>query len=335
MGLRAVTAPALLFATLYNRLGTIQEALEGAGWEVLACQKPDEALEHLQHTPIAAVFCDEYLRGASPAGFLAWSRRVAPELPFYLFAMNADSARITGPHAADEVLPFPPRAGTLPRPGAAAGTKAVDAGVPLQGRRDLLPLTSLLDMMGIARQSGVIHLEGERAGIVALDHGVLQHVETDTGHTGIRALAELIAVEDGSFRVDPYRPPKRRTLATPVATALTEATKLLDEVARDRVLLDAVLRTFPDVRGVATGYPLGQAAGVGRGDAATAFELARRLLEANRGVLGKITHLCAESEDGAVAVVAYGEGNLLAATAAPGKSLRLLAALAQAVRGGR
>jgi DNA-binding IclR family transcriptional regulator len=72
---------------------------------------------------------------------------------------------------------------------------------------------------------------------------------------------------------------------------------------------------------------------VGHGDAATAFELARRLLEANRGVLGKITHLCAESEDGAVAVVAYGEGNLLAATAAPGKSLRLLASLAQAVRG--
>lgn len=335
MGPRVVTAPALLFATLYSRLSTIQDALEGAGWEVLACQRPNEALEHLQHTPIAAVFCDEYLRGASPAGFLAWSRRVAPEVPFYLFAMQADTAGIAGPHAADEVLPFPPRAPTLPLPGGGAGTKAEDAGVPLQGGRELLPLTSLLDMMGIARQSGVIHLDGAHTGIVVLERGVLQHVETASGHTGIRALAELIAEEDGSFRVDPYRPPKRRTLAIPVATALTEATKLLDEVGRDRGLLDAVLRAFPEVRGAATGYPLGQAPGVGHGDAATAFELARRLLEANRAVLGKVTHLCAESEEGSVAVVAYGEGNLLAATAAPGKSLRLLAALAQAVRGVR
>lgn len=342
MGTRIVTAPALLFATLYNRLHAIQEALEAGGWGVVACQRPEEALEHLRHTPVAAVFCDEYLRGASAAGFLAWSRRLAPERPFYLFSLQPDRARVAGPHDPDEVLPFPPDPATLPRPDGAAGRTAAAGATasgaaapeatPLQGERALLPLGSLLDMMGMARQSAWIELDGATRGVVALQDGVLRHVETSDGVTGIRALAQLLAAEEGGIRVEPYRAPRRSTLSVSAATALTEATKRIDELARDRALVQAVARALPEVRGVAAGYPLDHTPSAGYGDAAETFRLATALLDAHRAVVGAVTHLSSESEAGAVALVRYGEQNVLAATAASGKSLRLLAALAQSLR---
>lgn len=334
-----MTPDALLIATLYNRLTVLQEALESVGWNVQACQKPSEALQRLRTEAISAVFCDEYLRGSSPSGFLAWSRRVDPERPFYLFSVHPDRTAnlTTGTTTAppDEVLPFPPQLETLPSPPSTAEKRpvpATHASMPLQGDIALLPLASLLDMMGIAQQSGCVFVEGEAEGLVVLEKGVLQHIETRLGQQGVRALAEMIHARSGSFRVEPYRAPKRKTLMLPAATALTEAAKLLDELDRDRALVSLVRKAAPNARAVVTGYPLSQAATFGEGDVAPAFALATKLFEANRSVLSKVSHLSAEGDGVAVALVTYGEGNLLAATGASGQSLKLLAALAQAVR---
>ncbi len=329
-----MTANALLLATLYNRMSTLQEALETAGWNVLAYDDPRQALERLQGEALEAVFCDEYLRGASPAGLLAWSRRVAPGVPFYLFAMNEGSVRFSGAQGPDRVLRFPPRPADVPRPQQAPRAPALgDAEVPLQGDLALLPLESLLDMMGIARQSAVIVLDAEPGGHVVLENGVLRHVESTGGQLGVRALAELLRVQGGSFRVEPYSAPKRKTLNIPAATGLTEAAKLLDEIERDRGLVDAAHEACPSAHGIASGYPLSPTPSYGVGDMTQAFTAGRRLLEATRGAVSKLSHLCVEGEDGSVAVVVYGDGNLLAAHGPTGQSLRLLAGLSRAVRG--
>ncbi len=329
-----MTPTALLIATLYNRMTVLQEALEGAGWHVIACQNPSDALQRLRHDPITAVFCDEYLRGSSPGGFLAWCRRVDPDRPFYLFSMHPDGGLSPSSTAPDEILPFPPQPATLPRPPSTEvrKTPATHASMPLQGDVSLLPLASLLDMMGIAHQSGLLYLEGAASGVVVIDKGILQHIETDEGQQGVRALAELMSAESGSFRVEPYQAPKRKTLMLPAATALTEAAKLLDELGRDRKLVASARKLVPAARAVVAGYPLSRAPNCGDGDSGNAFGVACRLFEANRTVLGKVTHLCAEGESEAVALVTYGEGNLLAATGNTGQSLKLLAALAQALR---
>lgn len=333
MVLRPVEAVALLIATQPDRSATLQQALASAGWQVAAATEPQEALGRLRSGGLAAVFCDDYLRGASPGGFLAWCRRVAPGLPFYQFATDPNASRRTF-YSPDAVLPFPPEPGKLPRPPRGGGTsQASDApAVPLEGDLRTMPLGGLLDMMAVASQSAVIRVAGDVEGVLVMDRGVLQHAEAGAGVLGVRAVAELIAAREGSFRVEDYVPPARRTLSLPTITALTEAAKLADELARDRVLVERARRDLPGALAVVAGYPLSPAAIVGDGDMRAAFDRAARLVEVNRAGIGRFTHLCLETEEDAIALVVFGEGRILAATGARGKSVRLLTALSAALR---
>ncbi len=124
----------------------------------------------------------------------------------------------------------------------------------------------------------------------------------------------------------------RRTLSLPTSTALTEAAKLADELARDRSLVDRARRDLPEAHAVVAGYPLSPAAIVGEGDMRVAFDRATRLLEVTRTGVGRFTHLCLENDEGAIALVVYGDGRILAATGPRGKSVRLLTALSAALR---
>ena len=334
MGLRTVNAVALLIATQPDRAATLERALVAAHWRVEAADEPQRALERLRAGGLSAVFCDDYLRGASPGGFLSWSRRLAPELPFYIFANDPSAPRraFATPNA---VLPFPPDAARLPAPGTVqlSGDAGERAEVPLQGELELMPLGGLLDMMAVAGQSAVVRVAGELEGELVMDHGVLQHAEAGHGILGVRAVAELIAVHRGSFRVEPYQPPRRRTLSLPTTAALTEAAKLADELARDRELVTQVRHSVPEARAVVAGYPPSPGAIVGDGDLRQAFDTGTKLLEANRAQVGRFTHLCLENDEGSVALAVYGEGRLLVATGPRGKSMTLLAALAAALRG--
>lgn len=333
MFLRSVEAVALLIATQPDRSQTLQQALSSADWQVVAETEPREALRRLRSGGLAAVFCDDYLRGASPGGFLAWCRRIVPGLPFYQFASDPNAARKTS-YAPDAVLPFPPEASRLPRPprGGASSQATEEAGVPLEGDLTTMPLGGLLDMMAVVRQSAVVRVTGEVEGVLFMDRGVLQHAEAGVGVLGVRAVAELIAARGGSFRVEDYLPPPRRTLSLPTATALTEAAKLADELARDRALVQRSRRDLPAAHAVVAGYPLSPAAIIGEGDMRAAFDRAARLLEVNRAGIGRFTHLCVETDEGATALVVYGEGRILAATGPRGQSVRLLTALSAALR---
>jgi hypothetical protein len=329
-----VDAVALLIATQPDRSARIEASLTNRSWRVVAEQHPQQALERLRAGGWSAVFCDEYLRGASPGGFLAWARRIAPGLPFYQFATDPDAPQRAFA-TPDAVLPFPPDPVRLPpAPVTGAASEAADgAQVPLQGDLDTMPLGGILDMMAVAQQSAVVRVSGGTQGELVLDRGVLQHAAAGDEALGLRAVAELITLKEGSFRVESYRPPRKRTLSLPTATALTEAAKLADELDRDRTLVARVRHALPAARAVAAGYPPSPGAIVGEGPMREAFDTACRLLEANRPQVGRFSHLCLEPEEGALAIVMYGEGRLLVATGDRGTSLRLLAALSAAVRG--
>jgi hypothetical protein len=321
---------ALLIATIYSRLSVIQAALAEAGWQVHAFQRPKEALESLKGHGYQAVFCDEDLKGASAVGFLAWTRRISSELPFYLIAAGREPLHfrpsVTQP---TEVISFPPVPETLPLP-AGPGTLTPPPQAlpqtPLSGNTSLVPLTDLLEMMGVAAQSAIVVLDS--SGSVFVEDGKLVHAEA-ARLVGLKALARLIALEC-DFRVRPYRRPERATIGLPVATAMTEAARMADEQQRYAELMAAVRRQCPAVTDMAAGYLRG-AFSQGCGEAAALFELAQKLLAHSPPGIGRITELSLASESSALALSLFGDDNLLAAKAPAEFRTRLYAAVQSAV----
>lgn len=320
---------ALLIATIYSRLSIIQTALGEAGWQVQAFQDPKEALESLRSHGYQAVFCDEDLKGASASGFLAWTRRVSRELPFYLIAAGREPSRHASTAQPTEVISFPPVPGLLPLP-VGSGTltpppQTPPPQTPLSGNTSLVALADLLEMMGVAGQSATVVLES--SGRIFVKDGKLVHAEA-AKLDGLRALARLIALEC-DFRVLPYRPPKRATIGLPVATAMTEAARLADEQQRYAELMAAVRRECPAVTDMAAGYLRG-ALSQGYGGAADLFDLAQKLLEHPLGI-GRVTELSLTSESSALVLSLFGDDNLLAAKAPAEFRGRLYAAVHSAV----
>ncbi len=331
-------ATAVLIATMQHRRSALERALTRAGWSVVGYPDVAGALEHLRTKPYAAVFCDELLRGASAGGFLVWSRRIAPEAPFWVIAASGDEAAVGAHQRPDGVIPFPPDEARLPTPAAAsrASPAQPESGdVPLEGRTGLVALADLIDMLALTAASGVIAIDGGMLGQVYLHEGRLEHAECrhDGGETsGVRGLARLLEHEDVPFRVLPYRAPSRRTFHVPTAAALTEAARLVDERQRDAALLDVVMSECADALGVAVGYALGERPADVRGDGAAAFAQGVQALAAVKPVAGHVTHLALEGDSRALAVLRFGEDHVLAALAPRGRSLVLLSALAKAVR---
>lgn len=329
----------LVLATMVNRLETLQKGLEGIGWQVDSTGQPQEALDLLKARPFAAVVCDEYLRGASPAGFLAWTRRLAPEAAFYLVCINCADMSFLGSHEPDGVIEFPPTPESLPRPHPEARRSRSSESsheVPLEGNTSLVPLVDLIEMLGVIGRSAVISLDGGDRGRVVMNGGALVHAEakTETGSSvsGIAALARLMVMSDLDYRVTGYAPPARRTIHLSTTNALAEAARMHDERSRNQELFAQIERACPQLESIAIGYALSQQPAQGSGTASTeVFEAAQNLLERSATVLGKTQRLAAETHDHAYAVLVFGDDNLIAATAEPGHAAELLSAMVAAV----
>lgn len=329
---------AVLIATMHHRRSALERALVSAGWQPTVYQDAAAALEHLRTKPYGAVFCDEYLRGASAGGFLAWSRRIAPDVPFYVIAVTGDEAALGTHHRPEGVLAFPPDEATFPRPKRPSrwdAPAAASRDLPLEGRTSLVRLSDLIEMLALSAASSVIALGGGLIGRAYLREGRLEHVVSmhdDVETSGVRGLARLLDLDDVEFQVLPYRAPSRRTLHVPTTAALTDAARLVDEQRRDAALLDAVRAGCSDTTGVAVGYPLSEQPSDSRGEGQTAFTLGAQLLDAVKQPAGQVSHLALESERHAVAAVRFGENRLLAALAPRGRSMVLLSALSKAIK---
>lgn len=329
---------AVLIATMQHRRRTLEGALVRSGWQPTVYSDVAAALEHLRTKPYGAVFCDEYLRGASAGGFLVWSRRIAPKAPFYVIAVTGEEAALGTHHSPEGVLAFPPDDAKFPRPLKASRWDAPapeSRDLPLEGRTGLVRLSDLIEMLALTAASGVIALGGGLIGRAYLREGQLEHVVSiheDVETSGVRGLARLLDLDDVEFQVLPYRAPSRRTLHVPTAAALTDAARLIDEQRRDAALLDAVRAGCSDTTGVAVGYPLSEQPSDSRGEGQSAFTLGVQLFDAIKHPAGQVSHLALESERHAVAAVRFGEGRVLAALAPRGRSMVLLSALSKAIK---
>ncbi len=334
--------PALVIATFQQRLAVLVAAVEGAGWRAEGFSDARTALDALRGGSYGLVVCDGYLRGASPSGFLAWSRRIDPARPYYVVQAADAVPRTRATEGPDGVLTFPPAAGSLPRPPGdghpATLTEAphpAAAELPLEGTTSLVPLPDLIEMLALAGDGALVTLHAGARGRLWLDGTTLVHVEADDEghtHTGVRALAHLLACPPAEFEVEPFAAPPRRTVHVPTPAALTEAARLVDETRREASLLRTVADAVPDVLGLAVGYPLNDAPTTTLLDGATAFGVAKELLEGARVRVGTASHLAIEGDRHAFAALRFGEGSVVAAFAPRGRSLLLLSALTKAVR---
>ena len=334
---------ALVIATIYNRLKTIQGALSEVGWQVNSFQDPREALGSLRTIHYSAVFCDELVRGASVSGFLAWTRRVSPDLPFYVIGdMQSDKGRHGEP---TDTLPFPPPLNALPRPKnptehetfhlprAAGGGGGPGAGAneaPLSGNTSLVSLSGLLEMMGLAGQNGLVELGAAgREGLLYLENGKILHAETPVagyaslhgddpsgggaGLKGLGALAHILSLSESDFRVLPYRAPARSLINLPVSNALTEAARLSDERRRYEGLMSALKEACPAITAVTVGYLLSASPSATSGEAEGLFGTAKDLLAGR--TLGKVRALYLALEREALALRTFGDDNVMVAKA--------------------
>lgn len=334
---------ALVVATLKPRLAVIAAAVEGAGWICDAHADPGSALAALREGGHGLLVVDAYLRGASPAGFAAWSRRLDPARPVVVVRAGdtghaVEGARSSGA-AADVVLDFPPSAAQLPPAAGADATprpaSAAAQALPLEGSTAVVPLSDLIEMLALGGEGSLVELHGGVRGRVWIEGGALVHAEAivdDAPHTGVRALATLLGAPSSAFEVRTPAVAPRRTVHVSTPAALTEAARLVDEGRRGAEVLRRIVADVPDVLGAAIGYPLNEAPATTHGDGAHAFGVAKELLELARGQVGTASHLAVEGERHAFAILRYGEGNVVAAHAPRGRSLVLLAALTKAVR---
>ena len=325
---------ALLICTAQSRLIRMREELAAVGWRVHVGDNVQDALRQLKETPVTAVFSDEVLRGASAAGFLAWTRREQPKAQFYLFGSPQDWRGNLRP---DGFLSWPPIRSELPvAPGTIAPTEAdlIGDDVPLSGTTGLMSLEQLLEMLQFSGRDAVVRLHGGR-GFVHLQNGTVLHASHQVAgvvQTGIKALAELMTMADTDFAVEEFRPPTRTTINRPVAGAVSEAAQAADELRRDSRLVQLLLREQPKLAAIAVGYHLAQQPDAGHGDADRLFALAVSLLNGNRGILGAAPQsLLVSGERLSVAVVAFADTKLVAASVRGKAGAVLLRLLEKAV----
>lgn len=288
--LTGMPAAALLISTTDARRTKLREELAAVGWLVETGHQPQELLGRLKDgdARVDAVFCDENLRGASPAGFLAWTRREKPRAKFWVFG---DPQNWRGNLRPDGFLSWPPIRSELPvAPGTVVptGDELSADDVPLSGSTAVMALEQLLDMLRTSADGARVRLHGGR-GFVYVQKGTVLHAnlqQEGSMLSGIGALAELLMLNDTDFAVEAFSKPSRLTINLPVMGAVSEAARVADERRRDRALIDWLQEAEPRLHTIAIGYHLGQQPDAGVGEADELFAMASKLLENTRVATG-------------------------------------------------
>ncbi len=334
-----MSEPVLLVGGSPGRLETLRKSLTEVGWKVHGLQNPKEVLEALKANVYQAIFCDQELRGASVPGMLNFTRRLNADMPFYVFGAIDDKIRASYKASGEPTafLPYPPLPIHLPAPKGAPSVeeKVAGAKTPLSGNTSLVALSTVLEMMGMAGQTGTVELAFGKQGLIYVDKGLILHaVIFKDGQTsqGLPALSRLLNLENTEFRLAPYEAPKRPSINMPATSALTEAARISDELDRFQIFIDKTRKACPSITAIAIGYPLNAAPVAGYGDTATLFQKAKAIIEKNRDTVGKLNQFFSLSEQGAFAFVTFGEnGNIIVATAPTNAKDALYKAVKEAV----
>ena len=327
----------LLIGGLSSRLEILKTALQQVGWKVAASGNPKEALGVLQKNQFEAVFCDQDLRGASIPGFLSFTRRIHPNMPFYVFGeVDRSSFKVSGDP--NGFLPFPPIEAHLPVPKGSKSIEERSVGfkTPLSGNTSLVALSTVIEMMGMAGQTAIIELDFGRQGLIHVNNGMIEHAvvfQDGQSQQGLNALAQLLIKEKSEFRLVKHEAPKRLSINLPVAGALTEAARMADEVGRFQSFINMVRKACPSTQAIAIGYPLNPLPSASFGQANDLFHKAKTLLEKNREILGSKPNLMLIATDQSTfALTSFGEGNILVSMAPNNAKETLLKAVKEAIQ---
>ncbi len=281
----------LLMSGSTNRLETLKSALQNVGWKVAASSNPKEALGVLQKNHFEAVFCDQDIRGASIPGLLSFTRRVHPNMPFYIFGeVDPLSFKVSGEPSG--FLPYPPVEAHLPVPRGSKSIEERTAGVktPLSGNTSLVSLSTVMEMMGMSGQTANVELDFGRKGLIHIQNNMVEHAlvfQQGQSQQGLNALAQLLVMENTEFRLVKYEAPKRLSVNLPIASALSEASRMADEVGRFQNFINAVRKACPSTQAIAIGYPLNATPNASFGNATELFQKGKVMLEKKPRNFGK------------------------------------------------
>jgi len=225
----------LLISGAQSRLAVLEAALKQSGWKVDSFLKPIDALKRIKARNYVAVFCDEQLKGASAAGLLVGTKRLNSDLDFYLFSESMDVSRFSSSGEPTAFLPFPPIQAKIPKPKGGSSPPENTAVATLEGNTSLVSIVDIIDMMGYTKQNAIIEFDSGKTGQIFLNNGKIQHAlyfSANQSLSGLSAFGELLALKDSEFRVREYEKPKRLTINMPNSTAMTEASRRIDESQR-------------------------------------------------------------------------------------------------------
>lgn len=327
---------ALVVSGMQSRQTVLVDALTIAGWQVKSFLSPQEALEAFKTDTFGAVFCDEQLRGASSAGLLVYVRRLAPDIPFYVFTHHYDSSRYRLSGEPTGVLHFPPILGQLPS-AAGVDVKATltTNDTPMVGNTSDISLADLIEILSLSKQKVVIELGSK--GLVTVNKDRLEHAisfASTPPATGLQALAQLITLESCDFRVTDYRSPERPTINLYTVTAMTEAGRLADEQTRFRGMVARIRRACPQVEDIAVGYKTSASPSEAWGaEPDNLFGKAQSLLEFNRDTLdSRVIDMFLETKSSAYVISTFGEKSVIAAAGPAPRKGKLYRAVQEAIK---
>ena len=322
-----------LLISSQKRLNNITQALESVKWQIEAFVEPSQALRSMQQERYDAIFCDEKLKGASVKGFLNWHNRLNSDAPFYIIGKPSTSVPEN-----TCFISYPLKVDDLPHPTGVElpstkifQTKTEDLNLPfsykvksnisLSGDSATLHIDNILELMGMGKQSSLILLgeNGDR-GKIYVEKGIILHAsfkdENSASKIGLPALVNVLASEDLAFKVLDFEKPERNNVNLPVAYALTEAARLVDEHKRYKNILENLRKVCPSIIAAAIGDSASFEPLESLGEGKELFKEAQDLLKSQRNTLGKnLSAFLVVLGPEVLILETFGEHNLLAASA--------------------
>lgn len=309
----------LLISGAQSRLSILEAALKQSGWKVDSFLKPIDALKRIKARDYVAVFCDEQLKGASAAGLLVGTKRLNSNLDFYLFSESMDPSRFSSSGAPTAFLPFPPIQAKIPKPEGGSSQPEPTSVANLQGNTSLVSIVDIINMMGYTKQNAIIEFDAGKTGQVFLNNGKIQHAlyfSESQSLSGLAAFGELLALKDSDFRIREYEKPKRLTINMPNSTAMTEASRRIDESQRYKNFVKKVVELCPEVTDISVGYLLSPKPYTGYGGSEELFELAKVLIKTNRDAMKiRVDNIFLTTESHTYSLKSFKEDTIIVARA--------------------